>query len=176
MIETWYAIVAFMLVVFVVLDGMNMGAGMLSYLVGKNFGRRTPNAAWWSPPPEPFVELARGLAAGELRWDIVPCWRSPTSSPFPFFRDSIWRCSLLLWALVRRGISIEVGGHASMIRSGAPDGISVFVALQFPARHSYRRGAAGNVVARGFTPLQLDGKFAMAILPPTSVHTEMSVF
>ena len=35
MIETWYGIVSFMLITYVVLDGRNFGAGMLHWLVAK---------------------------------------------------------------------------------------------------------------------------------------------
>ena len=35
MIGTWYAIVSFMLITYVVLDGRNFGAGMLHWLVAK---------------------------------------------------------------------------------------------------------------------------------------------
>ena len=41
MIATWYAIVSFMLIIYVVLDGRNFGAGMLHWLVAQN-ARRTP--------------------------------------------------------------------------------------------------------------------------------------
>jgi cytochrome d ubiquinol oxidase subunit II len=34
-IETWYGIVSFMLIIYVVLDGRNFGAGMLHWLVAK---------------------------------------------------------------------------------------------------------------------------------------------
>ena len=35
MIGTWYGIVSFMLIVYIVLDGRNFGAGMLHWLVAK---------------------------------------------------------------------------------------------------------------------------------------------
>ena len=35
MIETWYGIVSFMLISYVVLDGRNFGAGMLHWLVAR---------------------------------------------------------------------------------------------------------------------------------------------
>jgi len=40
MIATWYAIVSFMLVTYVVLDGRNFGAGMLQWLVARTPGER----------------------------------------------------------------------------------------------------------------------------------------
>ena len=35
MIAAWYAIVSFMLIIYVALDGRNFGAGMLHWLVAK---------------------------------------------------------------------------------------------------------------------------------------------
>ena len=35
MIATWYAIVSFMLIVYVVLDGRNFGAGMLHWFIAR---------------------------------------------------------------------------------------------------------------------------------------------
>ena len=35
MIATWFAIVSFMLIAYVVLDGRNFGAGMLQWVVAK---------------------------------------------------------------------------------------------------------------------------------------------
>ena len=40
MIEIWYAILSFMLVVFVVLEGFDIGAGLLQYVVGKTEAER----------------------------------------------------------------------------------------------------------------------------------------
>src|SRR5438477_3742475 len=35
MIATWYAVVSFMLIIYIVLDGRNFGAGMLHWLVAR---------------------------------------------------------------------------------------------------------------------------------------------
>src|SRR5947208_15247035 len=35
MIATWYAVVSFMLIIYIVLDGRNFGAGMLQWLVAR---------------------------------------------------------------------------------------------------------------------------------------------
>jgi cytochrome d ubiquinol oxidase subunit II len=40
MIETWYAILSFMLIVYVAMDGRNFGAGMLHWLVARTPGER----------------------------------------------------------------------------------------------------------------------------------------
>src|SRR5271168_2246753 len=46
MVEAWYAILSFMLMMFVVLEGFDIGAGMLQYVVGKTEAeRRTVIAA-----------------------------------------------------------------------------------------------------------------------------------
>jgi len=40
MIEIWYAILSFMLVMFIVLEGFDIGAGMLQHIVGKTEAER----------------------------------------------------------------------------------------------------------------------------------------
>src|ERR1051325_2289055 len=40
MVETWYAILSFMLTVYIVLDGFDIGAGALQYAVGKTDAER----------------------------------------------------------------------------------------------------------------------------------------
>ncbi len=36
MIATWYAVVSFMLIIYIVLDGRNFGAGMLHWFVARD--------------------------------------------------------------------------------------------------------------------------------------------
>src|SRR5580704_2833956 len=40
MVEIWYAILSFMLVMFIILDGFAIGAGILQYAVGKTDAER----------------------------------------------------------------------------------------------------------------------------------------
>src|SRR5262249_17413364 len=100
MIATWYAIVSIMLVVYVVLDGRNFGAGMLQRFVARTADERRQVVA----------------AIGPLwSWDEV--WvvgfGGTLLAVFPRLMASAFAgyylaLMLVLWALILRGISIEV--------------------------------------------------------------------
>ena len=150
MIATWYAIVSFMLIVYVVLDGRNFGAGMLQQLVAK-----TPD------------ERRQVIAAIGPLWSWHEVWLvgfgGVLVAVFPLLMASAFAgyylaLFLILWALILRGISIEVGGHIDdRLWQGFWDFVFVFanslLAILFGA-------AAGNVV-RG-VPLDAQGNFTMA--------------
>jgi len=150
MIVTWYAIVSFMLIVYVVLDGRNFGAGMLQQLVAK-----TPD------------ERRQVIAAIGPLWSWHEVWLvgfgGVLVAVFPLLMASAFAgyylaLFLILWGLILRGISIEVGGHIDdRLWQGFWDFVFVFanslLAILFGA-------AAGNVV-RG-VPLDAQGNFTMA--------------
>src|SRR5271154_7053676 len=103
MIEIWYAILTFMLMMFVVLEGFDFGAGMLQYLVGKTQAERRTVIA----------------AIGPL-WSWHEVWLVGFGGTLLMAFPTILAVSfagfylafiLLLWALVFRGISIEFSGH-----------------------------------------------------------------
>src|SRR4029450_6576661 len=103
MIATWYAIVSFMLITYVVLDGHNFGAGMLHWFVA-----RTPE------------ERRQVIAAIGPLWSWHEVWlvgfggtlflAFPTimAGSFSGFYLAIF---LLVWTRLLRGVSIEVSGH-----------------------------------------------------------------
>ena len=62
MIASWYSVVSFMLIVYVVMDGRNFGIGMLHWLVAKTPGERRQVVA----AHRTALPLARSLA-GRLR-------------------------------------------------------------------------------------------------------------
>ena len=163
MIETWYAIVAFMLVVFVVLDGMNMGAGMLSYLVGKTDAERRMVVAATGPLWS-WHEVWLVSFGGTL----FVAFPNILAVSFSGFYLALF---LLLWALVGRGISIEVGGHINdpLWRTGWD---FVFVASNFLL--AILIGAALGNVVRG-VPLNADGKFAMAFFTNFSPYGDVGI-
>jgi cytochrome bd ubiquinol oxidase subunit II len=150
MIATWYAIVGFMLIAYVVLDGRNFGAGMLHCLVA-----RTPE------------ERRQVIAAIGPLWTWHEVWLvgfgGTLLAVFPKLLASAFAgyylaLFLILWCLVFRGISLEVGGHINdRMWQGFWDFVLVlantFLAILFGA-------AAGNM-ARG-VPLASDGTFSMA--------------
>lgn len=150
MIEIWYAILAFMLVMYVVLDGLNMGVGMLQYLVGKTEAERrlviTAIGPLWS-----WHEVWL-LSFGGMLFVAFP---KILAVSFAGFYLALF---LLLWALVVRGMSLEVSGHLEdpLWRAGWHFGFvasNVLLAVLIGA-------ALGNVV-RG-VPLEASGKFTLS--------------
>lgn len=158
MIAAWYAIAGFMLIVYVVLDGRNFGAGMLYWFVAK-----TPN------------ERRQVMAAMGPLWTWHEVWLVAFGGTllaiFPRLLASAFSgyylaLFLILWCLILRGIAIEVGGHINdRLWQGYWDFIFVFsnflLAILFGA-------AAGNV-ARG-VPIDVDGNFSMAFFTDFNVH------
>ena len=150
MIATWYAIVSLMLVLYVVLDGRNFGAGMLQRFVAK-----TPD------------ERRQVIAAIGPLWSWHEVWLvgfgGTLVAVFPRLMASAFAgyylaLMLILWGLILRGISIEVRGHINdPLWYGFWDFIFAFanflLAILFGA-------AAGNQV-RG-VPLDAHGNFSMA--------------
>src|SRR5215475_9892320 len=103
MIEIWYAILTFMLIMFVVLEGYDFGAGMLQPVVGKT-----------------EVERRLVIAAIGPLWSWHEVWLVGFGGTlllaFPAilavsFAGFYMALMLLLWCLILRGISIEVSGH-----------------------------------------------------------------
>ncbi|MGA2230636.1 MAG: cytochrome d ubiquinol oxidase subunit II [Tepidisphaeraceae bacterium] len=150
MIEIWYAILTFMLLMFVVLEGFDIGAGMLQYLVGKTEAERRTVIA----------------AIGPL-WSWHEVWLVGFGGTLLLAFPNILAVSfagfylafmLLLWGLILRGISIEFSGHIAdpLWRTGwhfCFVASNVLLAILIGA-------ALGNVL-RG-VPLGADGKFALA--------------
>jgi cytochrome bd ubiquinol oxidase subunit II len=105
MVELWYAILAFMLTIYFVLDGRNFGAGALHMIVAKTQAERRQVIA----------------AIGPL-WSWHEVWIVGTGGvlfvAFPHILASAFSgyylaLFLVLWALILRGTAIEVGGHLS---------------------------------------------------------------
>src|SRR5215510_2709649 len=151
MIATWFGIASFMLIVYVALDGRNFGAGMLHWRVA-----RTPE------------ERRQVIAAIGPLWSWHEVWLvgfgGTLLAVFPKLLASAFAgyylaLFLILWCLILRGVSLEVGGHINdRLWQGFWDFVFVFanflLAILFGA-------AAGNV-ARG-VPLDADGNFSMAV-------------
>jgi cytochrome d ubiquinol oxidase subunit II len=150
MIAAWYAVVSLMLVIYVVLDGRNFGAGML-----QRFVARTPD------------ERRQVIAAIGPLWSWHEVWLvgfgGTLVAVFPrlmatAFAGYYLALMLILWGLILRGISIEVRGHINdSLWQQFWDFIFAFsnflLAVLFGA-------AAGNLV-RG-VPLDAHGSFSMA--------------
>lgn len=150
MIETWYAIVSFMLVTYVVLDGRNFGAGMLHWLVAKTPEERRQVIA--AIGPLVFFDEVWLVAFGGTLFAIFP---HVLASAFSGYYLALF---LILWCFILRGISIEVGGHINdRLWQGFWD--FVFVVSSFLLAVLF--GAAGGNLGRG-VPLDAQGSFAMA--------------
>jgi len=158
MIATWYAVVSFMLIIYIVLDGRNFGAGMLHWFVA-----RTPE------------ERRQVIAAIGPLWSWHEVWLASFGGTliaiFPRLMASAFAgyylaLFLIVWCLILRGVSIEVGGHINdRLWQTYWDFIFVFsnflLAILFGA-------AAGNV-ARG-VPVDAQGNFAMAFFTDFNVR------
>jgi cytochrome d ubiquinol oxidase subunit II len=150
MIAAWYVIVSFMLIGYVVLDGRNFGAGMLHWLVARTPEERRQVVA--SIGPLWTWHEVWLVAFGGTVFAVFP---KLLASAFAGYYLALF---LILWCLILRGISLEVGGHINdLMWQGFWDFVfvvaSTLLAILFGA-------AAGNM-ARG-VPLASDGTFSMA--------------
>jgi cytochrome bd ubiquinol oxidase subunit II len=158
MIAIWYAAVSFMLIIYVVLDGRNFGAGMLQWFVA-----RTPE------------ERRQVLAAIGPLWTWHEVWLlgfgGTLMAIFPRLMASAFAgyylaLFLILWCLILRGISIEVGGHINdRLWQGYWD--FNFVLSNFLLAILF--GAAAGNVARG-VPIDAQGNFSMAFFTDFNVR------
>jgi cytochrome d ubiquinol oxidase subunit II len=150
MIEIWYAILSFMLVMFVVLEGFDIGAGLLQYVVGKTEAERRLVIAAIGPLwswHEVWLVSFGGV--------LFVAFPTILAVSFAGFYLALF---LLLWCLLLRGVAIEVSGliaeplwraawHVIFV------GSNILLAILIGA-------ALGNVV-RG-VPLGASGKFSLA--------------
>src|SRR5258707_13166914 len=102
MIATWYALVSFMLIIYVVLDGRNFGAGMLHWVVAKTPEERRQLIAaigpLWTWHEVWLVCFGGTLVAG------FPKILAP---PFAGYYHLVF---LVFWGVILRGMVVEVGG------------------------------------------------------------------
>jgi cytochrome d ubiquinol oxidase subunit II len=158
MIALWYAVVSFMLIIYIVLDGRNFGAGMLQWFVA-----RTPE------------ERRQVIAAIGPLWTWHEVWLLGFGGTLiaifprlmaPAFAGYYLALFLILWCLILRGISLEVGGHINdRLWQGYWD--FIFVCSNFLLAILF--GAAAGNVARG-VPLNADGNFSMAFFTDFNVR------
>src|SRR5258707_12492876 len=103
MIAIWFALVSFMLIAYVALDGRNFGAGMLHWIVAKTPQERRQVVAAIGPV-WPWHEVWL-LGFGGSLLAVFP--RLMASA----FSGYYLALMLILWGLILRGISLEVAGH-----------------------------------------------------------------
>src|SRR5260370_5131568 len=158
MIATWYAVVSFMLIIYIVLDGRNFGAGMLQWFVAKT--------------PE---ERRQVIAAIGPLWTWHEVWLlgfgGTLIAIFPRLMASAFAgyylaLCLILWCLIVRGVSIEVGGQINdRLWQGYWDFNCVLSILLLAILF----GAAAGNVARG-VPVDAQGNFSMAFFTDFNVR------
>jgi len=151
MIEIWYAILSFTLLMFVVLEGFDIGAGMVQYVVGKNEAERRMVIAAIGPLWS-WNEVWLIAFGGTL----LLAFPTIMATAFSGFYMALF---LLLWTILLRGISIELGGHiADLMWRSAWDCCfvlsNVLLAILIGA-------VMGNIV-RG-VPLDANGKFSLSL-------------
>jgi cytochrome d ubiquinol oxidase subunit II len=163
MIAAWYAVASFMLITYVVLDGRNWGAGMLHWLVARMPEERRQVVAaigpLWSWHEVWLVGFGGTLLA------VFP---RLMASAFAGYYLALF---LILWALILRGVSIEVGGHIDdRMWQGYWDFVFVFANFLLAVLF----GAAAGNVARG-VPLDAHGDFAMAFFTDFGVRGDVGL-
>jgi cytochrome bd ubiquinol oxidase subunit II len=150
MIATWYAIVSFMLIIYVALDGRNFGAGMLHWLVAKTPEERRQVVAAIGPL-WPWHEVWLVGFGGTL----IAIFPRLMASAFAGYYLALF---LILWCLLLRAMALELGGHLSdRLWQGFWD--FVFVVSSFILAILF--GTAGGNMVRG-VPLDAHGDFTMA--------------
>jgi cytochrome d ubiquinol oxidase subunit II len=143
----WFWLVAFMLVAYVVLDGFDIGAGVLHLLIAQSESERrivlrTIGPVW--DGNEVWL-----IAGGGTLYFAFPLLYA---SGFSGFYLSL---TILLWLLIVRGIGIEFRTHVeSTVWRGLFDGLFAFSSILL----AFFYGTALANVIRG-VPLQPDGFF-----------------
>jgi cytochrome d ubiquinol oxidase subunit II len=158
MIATWYGIVSFMLIAYIVLDGRNFGAGMLHWLVAKTPEERRQVVAAIGPL-WPWHEVWL-VGFGGTMMAVFP--RLMAAS----FAGYYLALMLILWCLLLRAMALEAGGHIND-RLWQQFWDFVFVISSFLLAVLF--GAAAGNVARG-VPLDQSGRFAMAFFTDFNVR------
>jgi len=150
MIMAWYIIVSLMLIIYVVLDGRNFGAGMLHWFVARTPEERRQVVAAIGPLWSWHEVWLVGFGG-----TLVLAFPRLMASAFAGYYLALF---LILWCLILRGISLEVGGH---IDDRLWQGLWDFVFAISNLLLAVLFGAAAGNVGRG-VPLDADGNFSMA--------------
>jgi len=161
MIALWYFLISFMLITYGVLDGRNFGVGLLHGFVAK-----TPQ------------ERRQVVAAIGPLWTWHEVWLvgfgGTVFAVFPellatAFAGYYLALFLILWCLILRGISLELGGH---LDDPMWQGFWDFVLVASSGLLSILFGAAAGNLVRG-VPINAEGDFSMAFF--TDFHIRGNV-
>jgi cytochrome d ubiquinol oxidase subunit II len=163
MVEVWFGLLCVTLIVFVVLDGWDIGAGVLHWVAGKTSAERREIVAAIGPLWS-WHEVWLVAFGGTL----LLAFPKVMAASFAGFYLALW---LVLWAFILRGVSIEVGGHLNdTLWQSWWDFVfavsNVLLAVLFGA-------ALGNVI-RG-VPLDGSGKFSMSLFTDFGVRGRVGI-
>jgi cytochrome d ubiquinol oxidase subunit II len=158
MIRIWYGILAFVFTTYVILDGRNFGAGAQQWIVAKTAAERRQVSAVLGP-----------IWSWDEVWLVALAGVSLIAFPrflATAFSGYYLALFLVLWSLILRGISLEVGGHINnQLWQDFWDFVfslsSILLAVVFGT-------AIGNLV-RG-VPLDGSGAFHMAFFTDFQVR------
>ena len=163
MVELWYGIVALMLTLYVVLDGFDLGAGMLHVAVARSDSERRQVLAAIGPYWDGNEVWL--LAAGGALFAAFP--KALAAGLSGFYLAIV----LLVWCLLLRGISIEFRSHvADPMWRGFWDGV---LALASGLLALFLGAALGNLL-RGL-PLGRDGWFGLALFTDFSARPPVGI-
>jgi len=158
MIEIWYAILVVTLAIYLVLDGWNIGTGVVHYVISRDQEERRLNlralGSSWS-----WHEVWL-IGFGGILFMSFPSTYASAFSGFYFI------FFILLWALILRGISIEVRNMIkdSLWRS-CWDGVFSFSSTVL----AFIVGITAANVIRG-VPLNANGDFILPLFTNFDVH------
>lgn len=147
-VETlWFMLVTFILIAYVVLDGFDIGVGILTVVIARTYDER-----------KALLDTIKPVWDGNEVWLIAAAGALYFAFPLVYassFSGFYLPLMIVLWLLILRGLSIELRTHVHDPLWWPPldvlfAGASVLLAIVFGV-------AAGNVV-RG-VPLQADGYF-----------------
>jgi cytochrome d ubiquinol oxidase subunit II len=158
MIAVWYAVVSLMLIIYIVLDGRNFGAGMLQWFVAKTPEERRQVIAAIGPLWTWHEVWLLGFGG-----TLIAIFPRLMASAFAGYYLALF---LILWCLILRGISLEVGGH---INDRLWQGYWNFNFVLSNLLLAILFGAAAGNVARG-VPVDGQGNFSMAFFTDFDVR------
>ncbi len=163
MVEIWFAILCLMLAGYAVMDGWNIGCGVVQFLVARTPAERRQVIAAIGPLwTWHEVWLVAGGGVLFVAFPLV------LATALPGFYLAVF---VLLWCLVGRGLSLEFGGHLddSMWRTFWDVAFAVTNALI-----AILLGAALGNLLRGL-PIGPSGKFSLAFFTDFRTRGEVGI-
>ena len=163
MAELWFGLLCFLLTMFAVLDGWNIGAGALHFAAARTDAERRQVIAAIGP----FWSWHEVWLLG-FGGTFLLAFPRVMAASFAGFYLALW---LVLWCFILRGVSMEVGGHIDdrMWRAWWD-----FVLLASSALLAVLFGAALGNVIRG-VPLDASGTFSMALFTDFGVRGQVGI-